>query len=88
MEALEKTDAVLLVTDISMPLMDGITLIRKIRRTNQKLYIIVLSCHDEFEFVKDAMKEGADEYVLKNTLDEDTLYELLVSTKEKIREKE
>ena len=88
MEALEKTNAVLLVTDISMPLMDGITLIRKIRRTNQKLYIIVLSCHDEFEFVKDAMKEGADEYVLKNTLDEDTLYELLVGTKEKIREKQ
>ena len=68
LEALERTGAELLVTDISMPLLDGIELIRKIRRTNQKLYIIVLSCHDEFEFVKDAMKEGADEYVLKNTL--------------------
>ncbi len=88
LEALERTGAELLVTDISMPLLDGIELIRKIRRTNQKLYIIVLSCHDEFEFVKDAMKEGADEYVLKNTLEEDTLYELLVSTKDKIKEKE
>ena len=85
---LEKTEAGLLVTDISMPLMGGIDLIRKIRRTNHKLYIIVLSCHDEFEYVKEAMKEGADEYVLKNTLDENTLYELLVSTKDKIKEKE
>lgn len=86
--ALEKTDAKLLVTDLSMPLMDGIELIRKIRSTNQKLYIIVLSCHDEFEYVKEAMKEGADEYILKNTLDENTLYELLVSTRNKIGEKE
>lgn len=87
-EALEKAQARLLVTDLSMPLMDGIELIRKIRKTDPKLYIIVLSCHDEFEYVKEAMKEGADEYILKNTLDEDTLYELLVSTKNKIKEKE
>ena len=87
-EALGKTQARLLVTDLSMPLMDGIELIRKIRKTNTNLYIIVLSCHDEFEYVKEAMKEGADEYILKNTLDEKTLYDLLVSTKNKIKEKE
>lgn len=87
LEALDKTKASLLITDISMPLTDGIELIRKVRRTNQELYIIVLSCHDEFEYVKDAMKEGADEYVLKNTLDENTLYDLLISTKNKMQEK-
>lgn len=84
---LEKTKVQLLITDISMPLTDGIELIRKVRQTNQELYIIVLSCHDEFEYVKDAMKEGADEYVLKNTLDENTLYDLLMSTKNKMEEK-
>lgn len=77
----------LLVTDLSMPLMDGIALIRKIREVNRKLYIIVLSCHDEFEYVKEAMREGADDYVLKNTLDEHTLYELLVDSYGKIQEK-
>lgn len=86
LDVLKKKGADVLVTDLSMPLMDGIELIRRIRQTNQKLYIIVLSCHDEFEYVKDAMKEGADEYILKNTLDEKTLYELLVNTKSKIEE--
>ena len=28
-----------------------------------------------FEYVKEAMRLGADEYILKNTLDEDTLFE-------------
>ena len=45
--------------------------------------MIVLSCHDEFEYVKEAMKEGADEYVLKNTLNE-SLYTLLQAAKEKL----
>lgn len=86
--ALKDLEVDLLVTDLSMPLMDGIELIRKIRKVNQKLYIIVLSCHDEFEYVREAMKEGADDYILKNTLDENTLYELLVNTQSKIWEKE
>lgn len=85
--ALKDLEVDLLVTDISMPLMDGIELIRKIRKENQRLYIIVLSCHDEFEYVREAMREGADDYILKNTLDENTLYELLVNTQSKIWEK-
>ena len=41
-----------LVTDLTMPVMDGIELIRKIREENRDIYIIVLSCHDDFEYVK------------------------------------
>lgn len=66
-----------IITDISMPLLDGIELIRQIRRENESVYIIVLSCHDDFEYVKEAMRLGANEYVLKNSLDEDSLYEIL-----------
>lgn len=84
LECLKQGDIDLVVTDIAMPLMDGIELIREIRKTDRDIYIIVLSCHDEFEYVKKAMKEGADEYVLKNTLNEESLYQLLSETKEKI----
>lgn len=84
LEQLKKGGFDLIVTDIAMPLMDGIELIREIRKTDRDIYIIVLSCHDEFEYVKKAMKEGADEYVLKNTLNEESLYELLSETAEKI----
>lgn len=84
LECLKKDEYDLIVTDIAMPLMDGIELIREIRKNDRDIYIIVLSCHDEFEYVKKAMKEGADEYVLKNTLNEDTLCRLLSETEEKI----
>ncbi len=77
LEALEKDPVDLVVTDLSMPLMDGIQLITEIRKKYPDIYIIVLSCHDEFEYVKKAMKEGADEYVLKNSLDEESLYQVL-----------
>ena len=73
----EKIDVI--ITDISMPLMDGIELIRHIREEKENIYIMVLSCHDDFEYVKEAMRLGADEYILKNTLDEDTLLEILES---------
>lgn len=77
---LESMEIDLLVTDISMPLLNGIELIRRIRQVDQRVYIIALSCHDEFAFVRDALKEGADDYVLKNTLNEDSLYRLLESS--------
>ena len=77
---IEKLGPDVVVTDISMPLMDGIELIRRIREQNQAVYIIVLSCHDDFEYVKEAMKLGADEYVLKNSLNEESLYEILTHT--------
>ena len=74
---LQKEKVDVLVTDLTMPVMDGIELIRKLREENGDIYIIVLSCHDDFEYVKEAMRLGADEYVLKNSLDEESLYDTL-----------
>ena len=71
----EKIDIV--VTDISMPLMDGIELIKAVKKNWPEVSVIVLSCHDDFEYVKEAMRLGADEYILKNTLDENSLLEVL-----------
>ena len=49
--------------------------------------MIVLSCHDDFEYVKEAMRLGADEYILKNTLDENSLLEVLEKAKAQIEVK-
>ena len=80
LKVIEEFRPELLVTDISMPLVNGIELIRKVREISNSVYIIVLSCHDDFEYVKEAMKLGADEYVLKNTLNEESLCEILENT--------
>lgn len=82
---IEKSFPDVVITDISMPLMDGIELIRRIRERDREIYIIVLSCHDDFNYVKEAMKLGANEYVLKNSLDEESLYELLENAKHQMK---
>ncbi|MCP1103570.1 two-component system response regulator YesN [Aequitasia blattaphilus] len=87
-EALEKKkqwNPDLIITDISMPRMDGIEMIEEIRELDQTVYIMVLSCHDEFEYVKEAMKLGADEYILKDTFSEETLMEILPHTVKSLR---
>lgn len=66
-----------ILTDISMPGMGGIDCIRTLREQGYDGGILVLSCHDDFGYVKEAMRLGADEYVLKNHLDEDTLQSAL-----------
>lgn len=79
-QALEMTQEYqpdIIITDISMPVMDGITLIRRLKKENNPAKIVVLSCHDDFEYVREAMKLGADEYVLKNLLTEQSMLKLL-----------
>ncbi len=87
-EALQMADEYhphIIVTDISMPVLDGISVIRLLRSRGNDARIIALSCHDDFEYVKEAMKLGADEYVLKNLLTEKSFLELLEQMKGKIR---
>lgn len=56
----------LVLTDISMPVMDGIAAIESIRSFNRSIKIIALSMYDSAEFIKRAVRAGADGYVLKN----------------------
>jgi len=55
----------LLITDINMPFMNGIELIKKVRAKYPDVIICVLSGYSDFEYVKESFVEGAFDYILK-----------------------
>ncbi|MFQ9705197.1 MAG: response regulator [Enterocloster clostridioformis] len=79
-EAYEKILALkpdILITDIKMPGMDGITLLKKLKQEKVSIQSVVLSCFDEFELVREAMKYGARDYILKLSIDPAKILEVL-----------
>ncbi|RCX17840.1 two-component system response regulator YesN [Anaerobacterium chartisolvens] len=54
-----------LITDITMPKMDGLKLISKVKRLNPDTKFIVLSGYNEFDFVKQGIVLGIENYLLK-----------------------
>ena len=55
----------LLITDIRMPVMDGVELMKNVASMNDKPAIIVLSGYDDFPYAKAAIQSGAISYILK-----------------------
>ncbi|MCR4733475.1 MAG: response regulator [Treponema sp.] len=55
----------LLITDIRMPVMDGVELMKNISSLKEKPAIIVLSGYDDFSYAKAAIQSGAISYILK-----------------------
>ena len=63
----------IVMTDLKMPVMDGITLIKELKRRQLPAPVIVLSNYSDFELVREALTEGASDYVLKLDLTAQTL---------------
>ena len=63
----------IIITDIMMPVMDGIALIERVKEIFPRTELIVLSNYSDFQYVKQAMKAGASDYLLKAQIDFDSL---------------
>ena len=67
-EALEMAEELspdIVMTDIKMPYMDGLTLCKKLKELSRTIRVIIFSGFDEFEYAKEAIKMEAAEYLLK-----------------------
>lgn len=65
MEKIEALEPDLILTDIRMPYMDGLTLSEKIRQKYPSMKIVIFSGYDDFEYAKRAIKLNVTEYILK-----------------------
>lgn len=82
-DALEKIDLLepdLVLTDIRMPYMDGLTLAKRIRQLRPSIKVIIFSGYDDFEYAKEAIKLNIIEYILK-PVNAEELTEILLRIK-------
>jgi two-component system response regulator YesN len=63
--AMETLDIDILITDISMPKINGLELIREVIHRNKDIKFIILSGYNEFGYVKEGIKLGIENYLLK-----------------------
>ena len=67
----------LLITDMKMPIMDGLQLLRELNAKNLMPCTVVLSSYDDFKMVRESFRMGACDYLLKSDIEEEVLSALL-----------
>ncbi|UKS28350.1 response regulator [Paenibacillus sp. HWE-109] len=65
LDLLQRNDVDVVLTDIKMPVMDGIELSREINIHYPHVKIVILSGYKEFTYARDALQAGVSEYLLK-----------------------
>lgn len=65
LDVMTSTEVDLVITDIRMPNMDGLQLLAEIRARYPRTRVIILSVYSEFAYAKQALHDGAVDYVLK-----------------------
>lgn len=87
-EALQRMEELrpdIILTDVRMPIMDGLEFSRRAKQIDRNVQIAFLSGHDEFHYIKTALSVEAIGYLLK-PLDMEELQTLMVRVKQKCEE--
>lgn len=79
-EYIDREQVDIVITDISMPVLNGIELIKHIKSSGKIIKIIVLSCYNDYDFLREALKCGVSDYILKQYLTKEMLLNLLDKT--------
>lgn len=74
----------LIITDIRMPVMDGLEMMRQLREHDGEWHFVILSGYSEFAYAKKALQYGADDYLIKPLAPDDVI-ELLDKIQERLR---
>ncbi len=75
----------IIFADMNMPGMNGVEFIKEVIKILPSIRILAFSSFDEFEFVRQSLKEGAVDYLVKHKIDTKSLLSILKSEKETIK---
>lgn len=76
-------EAHVVITDIKMPYMDGLSFIETLRASRPDVRCIILSGYNNFEYARKAIQYGVEDYLVK-PLDKQELYQLLLKVQEEL----
>jgi len=84
LELFEKFEPHIVLSDIKMPLMDGVELSAELRKQSTGVKIILISAYQDFEYAKQALRHNVSNYLLKHELNAETLQAELEQVKGQI----
>ncbi len=88
LEYIRQNPVDIVLTDICMPVMNGISFIEKLKAENENVIVICISGYCDYEYLRMCMRVGAKDYILK-PIDKQELFDIVESTlqgkKEKVR---
>ncbi|WP_410513659.1 response regulator [Paenibacillus sp. BR2-3] len=86
LEFLEGNEVDLLLTDLAMPVMSGIELMRAARQRYPNLHMVALTLHQDFEYIQEVLRLGAIDYIAKVQLEKEQFDDVLARIAGRIHE--
>ncbi|MDR0487755.1 MAG: response regulator, partial [Treponema sp.] len=83
LELIDEIEPDIVITDIQMPCMDGLTMLKELKTRGHHPRTIILSAYDEFEYARKAISLSVDAYINK-PLNETDLFEVLNQTRDRL----
>lgn len=83
LDLVERLQPDVLLLDISMPVLNGIDVIRKMRDMHSQTQVVVLSMYSDESLVKKAFRSGAKAYLLKKSISADLLLAITAASQRK-----
>ena len=84
LQFLDENPVDLVLTDLAMPLMSGIELMKQARTKHRHVLFVVLTFHEDFETTREALRLGAIDYISKLQLEKENLDAVLGRVRDRI----
>lgn len=88
LELIKSNEVDIVLTDMDMPIMNGVELTEEVMKLYPQMVVVALSAYDDFGFVKESMRLGAKDYILKQKFDGEAIIAALLNICREEQEKQ
>lgn len=77
LEYMKKNPVDLLITDIAMPIMSGMELLKEAKKQYPAIQVVILTMYQDFEYIQEALRFGALDYIGKHQLEQEEISDVI-----------